>query len=261
MANFEVPARTYMSSPLASVHQGDSLDEVHRRLQESGFSALPVVDDAGKVVGVLSRSDLLRLGSRDSETDPRSPLLVFPERTAGDEMTPSPTAVSPDARLADAAEIMIGDRVHRVFIGAEGEETVGVVTTRDLMRAISDKKMSQPISEFMSSPVYTIRAEEPVSMATERLGNARVTGLVVVDEGWPVGIFSQFQALDARDVRRETAIEDVMSPAILILDARTPLHRAAAQAASMDVRRIVVTDQDETVGIVTGLDFARVIGS
>lgn len=261
MANLKVPARTYMSSPLASVHRGDSLDDVHLRLQESGFSALPVVDDAGHVVGVISRSDLLRLGTRESEAEPRSPLLVFPDRAAGEEMTPSLTTVPPAAPLSKVAEIMIEDRVHRVFVETEDGKTTGVVTTRDLMRAISDAKVSGPLSDFMSSPVFTIRAAEPVSLATERLGKARVTGLVVVDEGWPVGVFSQFEALDARDVRRETAVEDVMSPAILILDGRTPIHRAAAQAASMDVRRVVVVDGEETVGIVTGLDFARVIGS
>jgi len=261
MANFEIPARTYMSSPLVSVHQGDSLDDVHRRIQELGVSALPVVDDAGHVAGVLSRSDLIRLGTRDSGSRPRSALLVLPDRTAGDEMRPPPTAASVETPLSDVAATMVRDRVHRMFIDAEDGRTTGVVTTRDLMRAISDKRMSQPVSEFMSSPVFTIRASEPVSMATERLGKARVTGLVVVDDGWPVGVFSQFEAMEARDVRRETPVEEVMSPAILLLTSRTPIQRAAAQAASMDVRRIVVMDEDEVVGIVTGLDFARITGS
>lgn len=261
MANFEIPARTYMSSPLVSVHREDSLDDVHRRLREVGVSALPVVDQAGHVAGVLSRSDLIRLGTRESGSRPQSSLLVLPDRTAGDVMTPSPTAVSADTPLSDVAGIMVGDRVHRVFLEDEDGHTSGIVTTRDLMRAISDKRMRQPLSGFMSSPVFTIRASEPVSMATERLGKARVTGLVVVDDDWPVGVFSQFEALDARDVERDTAVEEVMSPAILILTSRTPLHRAAAQAASMDVRRIVVMDHEEVVGIVTGLDFARIVGS
>jgi len=261
MANFEIPVRTYMSSPLTSVHQGDSLDDVHQRIQASGFSALPVVDDDGHVVGVLSRADLIRLGTRESGTRPRSPLLVFPDRTAGDEMTPSPSTVGLETPLSQAAETMVRDRVHRAFVDSDDGRTTGVVTTRDLMRAISEKRMSQPVSEFMSSPVFTIRASEPVSMATERLGKARVTGLVVVDDERPVGVFSQLEALSARDVARETAVEELMSPAILILSSRTPIHRAAAQAASMDARRIVVMDGDRVVGIVTGLDFARITAS
>ncbi|MDX1566916.1 MAG: CBS domain-containing protein [Longimicrobiales bacterium] len=258
MANFEIPARDYMSSPLRSVHIGDSLEDVYRRLQESGFSALPVVDDAGRVVGVLSRTDLLRLGTRQAGNRPGASLLVLPERAAEDEMTSYPTTVDAETPLSRIAEIMIDDRVHRVFV-EEGDETVGVVTTRDLMRAISDKKVNHPLSRYMSSPVFTIRASEPVSLAAERLGKAKVTGLVVVEGKWPVGLFGQTEALEARDVRRETAVEDVMNPAILILDSETPIHRAAAQAASMEARRIVATDGPDTVGIVTGLDFARVM--
>src|SRR6056297_1867983 len=110
MANFEIPARTYMSSPLVSVHQGDSLDDVHRRIQELGVSALPVVDDAGHVAGVLSRSDLIRLGTRDSGSRPRSALLVLPDRTAGDEMRPPPTAASVETPLSDVAATMVRDR-------------------------------------------------------------------------------------------------------------------------------------------------------
>lgn len=258
MANFEIPARDYMSSPLQSVHLGDSLEGVYQELRDTGFSALPVVDDEGRVVGVLSRTDLLRLGTRQSNNRPGGSLLVFPERAAEDEMTSYPTTVSADTPLSRVAEIMVDDRVHRVFIG-DDEETVGVVTTRDLMRAIADKKVNHPLSRHMSSPVFTIRASEPISLATERLGKARVTGLVVVEGRWPVGLFSQTEALEARDVRRETAVEDVMNPAILILDSETPIHRAAAQAASLNARRIVATEGADTVGIVTGLDFARVV--
>jgi len=176
-------------------------------------------------------------------------------------MTPSPSTVGLETPLSQAAETMVRDRVHRAFVDSDDGRTTGVVTTRDLMRAISEKRMSQPVSEFMSSPVFTIRASEPVSMATERLGKARVTGLVVVDDERPVGVFSQLEALSARDVARETAVEELMSPAILILSSRTPIHRAAAQAASMDARRIVVMDGDRVVGIVTGLDFARITAS
>jgi len=258
MANFEIPARDYTSSPLQSVHLGDSLEDVYQELQDTGFSALPVVDDKGRVVGVLSRTDLLRLGTRQSNNRPGGSLLVLPERAAEDEMTSYPTTVPADTPLSRVAEVMMDDRVHRVFIG-DDEETVGVVTTRDLMRAIADKKVNHPLSRHMSSPVFTIRASEPISLATERLGKARVTGLVVVEGRWPVGLFSQTEALEARDVRRETAVEDVMNPAILILDSETPIHRAAAQAASLNARRIVATKGADTVGIVTGLDFASVV--
>lgn len=50
------------------------------------------------------------------------------------------------------------------------------------MRAVLKKRVSNPLSEYMSSPAFTVRASEPISLATERLKRARVSGLVVVDE-------------------------------------------------------------------------------
>lgn len=258
MANFEVETRTCMSSPLRTVHVDDSLEDVDGRMRELGVSALPVADDDGRVVGVLSRTDLLRTGRRQAGTRPGSPLLAFPERTAGEEMTEDPVTVPADAPLSRVAEVMRDERLHRVFVTEDGEAT-GVVTPRDLMRVVAEKQVNHPLSRYMSSPLFTVRATEPVSLATERLEKARVTGLVVVDDELPVGVFTQTEALAARREDRDTPVQDVMNVRILLLHAELPIHRAAAQAGALDVRRIVALRDDEAVGIVTGLDFARVV--
>jgi len=258
MANFEIPARHYMSSPLRTAHVHDTLHEVYDELRTLGFSALPVVDDGGRVVGLLSRTDLLRVGNRQSSSRPGAPLLVLPQRRAERVMTSDPVAVEGDEPLSRVAEIMRARGIHRVFVRDEGG-VVGVVTTRDLMRAIADKQVNHPISRYMSSPVFTVRASEPTSLATDRLEQAGVSGLVVVDDGWPVGIYTRTEALAARDLSRQTPVQDVMSPAILLLRADMPVYRAAAQAGSMDVRRVVATRDGERVGILSGLDFAGVV--
>lgn len=258
MASFEIPARQYMSSPLRTATVDDSLDQVYDAMRTFGFSALPIADDEGRVVGVLSRTDLLRVGSRQSSSRPEAPLLVFPEHSAREEMTTDLEVVEGDAPLSRVAEIMGGQRIHRVFVREEGE-IVGVVTTRDLMRAIAEKQLNHPISRYMNSPVFTIRASEPASMATDRLEQAGVSGLVVVEDGWPVGVYAQPEALAARELPRQTPVQDVMSAAILLLHADLPVHRAAAQAAAMDARRVIATRDDEHVGIMSGLDFASVV--
>jgi predicted transcriptional regulator len=178
--------------------------------------------------------------------------------TAREAMTTEPAALQADAPLSDVAKLMLERRIHRILIEEDGE-TIGIVTSRDLMRAIREKKLNHPLSRYMSAPLFTVRATEPVSLATERLEKAGVTGLVVVDDEYPVGVFTQFEALDARDVRRETAVEEVMNVAILLLRSDMPIYRAAAQAAAMEVRRIVAMEYSKAVGIVTGFDFARVV--
>lgn len=258
MANFQVAAREYMSAPVKTLRGSSFIDHAHRQLQQLRISALPVVDEDGGVIGVISRTDVLKVGRREANSRPASSLLDFPAKPVRDFMTPDPETVPLDTPLSEVAALMVSQRVHRVFLGEEGR-VEGIITTRDLMQAIREKQVRNPISEYMSSPLFTIRASEPVAMATERLEKARITGLVVVDKEWSVGVFTQVEALESRDLPRDTPVEEVMNPGILVLDEDTPVFRAAAQAAVMQARRVVVTVDGKPEGIVTGLDFARIV--
>jgi len=176
-----------------------------------------------------------------------------------DEMTHQVQALGPDAPLSEAAALMVKHSIHRVVVTDPQERVLGVLSTWDLMRALEEKEANHPVSEYMSSPIFTIRAEDPVGMAVERLERARVSGLVVVENGWPVGVFTQAEALGARDVALDTPVEKVMSSRLLTLPSRTRMYRAAAQAAATRVRRVVLQDGDALVGILSGLDFARAV--
>ncbi len=256
MAKFDVPVSLYMSSPIVAIRTRDSLERARSMLADHEVSALPVVDEKDRVVGILSRTDLLRVGRREAGSRPGAALLMLPDRNAGDEMTHEVAILSHEASIADAAGVMTQKRIHRVVIEDDGVP-VGIFSTRDVMRVIREKRLNLPLSEIMSSPLFTVRHSEPLSLATDRLPKARVTGLVVVEGEWPVGIFAQEEALAARDLPLDTPVEDAMSPAILVLDETLPVHRAAAQAGALDVRRIVVSRNGKPVGIVSGIDFAE----
>lgn len=258
MANFQVPVHLYMSSPARTIPENASLEEAYERMMSAGISSLPVVDANDRLSGLISRSDLLRVGQRESGSRADGVTLTLPDHTVSDEMTREVRTVSPGDPLDEAARRMVSDRIHRVIVVEDGQVR-GVLSTRDLMRAIREKEMNVPLGEYMSTPVFTIRAEEPLAMAVERLGKARISGLVVVEDGWPVGVFTQVEALEARDVRRSTPVGDVMSPRILTLLPDTRLYRAAAQAAATNVRRVVVQDAGKLAGILSGLDFARAV--
>lgn len=258
MSNFHVPVKLYMTQPVLSVRPDASLEEAYDVMVEGRISSIPVLDQGRLLVGLISRSDLLRIGREESGSRSDADVLAFPERPVSDAMTQDVLTTSPDMTLEAAARTMVKNRIHRVVVTEDGK-AVGVLSTRDLMRAIDEKGTNEPVSDFMSSPVFTIRAEEGLGMAVERLEKARVSGLVVVEDQWPVGVFTQTEALEARYLRRSTAVGDVMSPRILTLSPRTRLHRAAAQAASTGVRRVVVQEGEKLVGILSGLDFARAV--
>ncbi len=258
MASFAIPVSLFMSTPVHRISPSARLVEAEGAMRERGVSALVVAEPDGPLLGLIRRRDLLGVGRREAGRRPEDANLTLPDRPVSDEMSTEVIQVAPETGLEEVARLLVKARTHRAVV-VEGERPVGIVTTRDLMRALDEKRMGTSVEDWMSSPVFTVRAEEPVSLAAERLERARVTGLVVVENGWPVGVFTEVEALESRDLPRHTPVEEVMSSRLLALRSDTRMHRAAAQAAATRVRRVVVQDDGELRGILTGLDFARAV--
>jgi CBS domain-containing protein len=259
MTHFAMPVSLYMTQPVVSVAPEAPFEEVHRIMSTSGISCVPVVESGGRAVGVLSRTDLLKEGRLQMGPMGRLRSIWWPTSTAGEKMHHGVITVTPDAPVATAARLMAKHRIHRVFV-ADGAELRGVLSTKELLLAIRDKRPATPIREHMSHPAFIIPVTTELSRAMDRLWSAHVSGLVVVDEDeHPVGLFTQIEALLARDLPPDTKLEDAMSYAMLCMHASTPLYRAAAHAAATRARRVLVTEDHRVVGVLTGVDFARAI--
>ena len=258
MADFDTAVQMYMSSPVYAVARDSTLAEARQKLDDWRVSAVAVVD--GKALaGVVSRTDLLRVGRSEAQEGSHGVTLSLPsDKNVDSAMTTDVLRVSSTDTMRHAAELMVEASVHRVFVeGASG--LIGVLSTRDIMDAIANERPTAELCDFMTSPITAIRAQESVATAVERLDAAGISGLVVLDEGWPVGVFTQEEALIARDLPESVQVEWAMNPAMLSLPHDTPLHRAAATASSMDVRRVIVTRGHLVEGVVTGLDFCRAV--
>ncbi len=254
MANFEMPVTEYMTRPVETIRIGQSLLAANALFSEQGVSALGVLNDDGELKGVVSRTDILHVAVYShGET------FRVPDRAVEEIMQSPALQVSPEASVAEAAKLMLKQRVHRIFVTSSGKPE-GVVSTRDLMRAVREKRIKTPISEIASGSVVKVKADEPIALAVDRLDLSNKHGLVVVEEGFPVGIFDQACALDSRRLAPNTAVESAMNVRILILPAGMGIGRAAEQALGMNVRRILIEDDRGVTGIVGGLDFARVMG-
>jgi len=256
---FDAPVSEYMSSQVESVRADASLAEVARRLGECRISALPIVPVDGTVAGVVSRSDLLRVGRLMVPSHERAPVLQLPTVTARDVVTGPAITCSATTSLRSAAREMVQHRIHRLFVVDERRRLIGVISTLDLAAAVRDNRVDMTLSDVMTSPVVTVPVTATLDAAVAQLNRASLTSLVVVDERWPIGMFTQADAMAARDLPRDTPIEDLYDPAIICMQAKHNLRYAAAQAARLDVRRVVACTNGDAVGIVSGLDFARVV--
>jgi predicted transcriptional regulator len=243
------PISLYMTTPVETASVDTPLADAAHLLAARRISAVPVIDARGSIVGVVSRWDLLHHQRRHPHAH---------DATCATIMTQGPIVIGPGAPIGEAAQLMIDHRIHRVFVVDEGRLT-GVITTTDLARAVEDARVARPLHEVMTSPVVTIDVEKHLALANEWLDRAHVTGLVVTERDWPIGVFTQEDALAMRDLPPTTPLDSVYDPSLICLPRATSLGRAAAQCARMGVRRIVVTHQHDFVGVVSGLDFAAAV--
>lgn len=122
-------ARDVMQSDILAVSPDTRVLDIHRMFVEEEIHGAPVVDDDGEVCGVVSTLDLLRV-VRD-ELEP----AVDDGLTARDAMSRELVSVSPTATVAEIANVMRSQRIHRVLV-IDDKELVGVITTFDLLRVL-----------------------------------------------------------------------------------------------------------------------------
>jgi CBS domain-containing protein len=257
---FSTPVREYMSKSLVAVRPGAPLVEVLDTLRTRDVSCVAVTEDDGALLGVVSMTDLLRVAQIEQTSTRELPVIVPPARTAASIMKAPVVTADEGESVKDAAARMIENRIHRVVVTRRGR-AVAVFSTRDMMRVVLFHHLETPLSEIMTTPVETIGVGEPIDDAIARLSEKNVRGLVVVDGAYPVGVFTQTEALTARALPaavRKVPVEEVVSYEILSLDASTPLYRVAGQAVAMRARRILALREGKLAGIVTGFDLARV---
>jgi CBS domain-containing protein len=254
---FSTPAREYMSRSLISVRPDQPLDELARILEERDISCVAVTDDQGHPIGIVSTTDLLRealLPVAPSEGPPSRP------RVARDVMSTTLIGVDEMQTVREAAQAMVTHLIHRVLV-YRADRAVAVLSTRDVMRAVMFHHVELPLAAVMTAPVETVEVGERIDAAIARLGQKNVRGLVVVDGDFPVGLFTEHEALKARLLPHEVLmhpVEQVMSYQMLALDAQTPLYRVAGHAIATRARRVVAIEGRVLKGIATGFDIARV---
>lgn len=134
-----------------------SLKEVAAILAEHRISGVPVVDDAGDVLGVVSEGDILLKEIAEvphglqrllHHKDVSVLASKVEARTAGEAMSMPAIVVEPHWQLAQAARLMIEQGVKRLPV-VEGGKLVGILTRFDLVRAFArgDDEIEREIHE------------------------------------------------------------------------------------------------------------------
>jgi CBS domain-containing protein len=118
------PVSTIMAKDLITVTEELGIDDLEALLLSKGISGAPVVDERGKPIGIVSKTDLL--GKRSPQWSDRLKVRDIMMHTA--------FTVSENESIARAAGLMAYEGVHRVAVVDRNGAVTGVVSPLDIMR-------------------------------------------------------------------------------------------------------------------------------
>jgi|GEM_PF-767564 len=133
--DFEDPVSKAFTKDVASVHPTTRLIELRDRLISKGVSIVPVVDEAGRLIGTATTLDVSKaLAEVRRRSDPLQMADRIKHVTVADAFSQEVHTLDPDATVGDAARIMVDERVKGVMIVDENQFVVGLVRRDDIVR-------------------------------------------------------------------------------------------------------------------------------
>ena len=161
-------ARDVMVSPVITVRENETVRDLAKLLVGHRISAAPVVDNSGKLVGIVTESDLMRRSELGTERPYSWWVSFFLGEHAiaadyvkshatkiKDVMTREVHTASPDTPLMEIADIFEEKHINRVPILSKGGDLVGLVSRANIIQAIAS---ARPKLE-LSLPDAQIRAK------------------------------------------------------------------------------------------------------
>ena len=202
---------------------------------EAGWHSMPGLPPGAPPVAPLTRIDS----------------FIF-ERRVREVMSAPAVTIAADATLREAARVMNERRIGALLVGVTGAQPQGILTERDLLRAIAGGKLvldSSTVAQAMTAPVEVMGEHEMLYRALGRMQRLHIRHLCVVeDSGAVAGIISQ------RDLLRHRA-----SAADVLGDALDDSNDASALAAEYSrvpevAARLLAENLD-------GVEIARVVSN
>ncbi|MBF0355369.1 MAG: CBS domain-containing protein [Alphaproteobacteria bacterium] len=177
----DLPIREVMSKPVRTIRQDVTIEAATLRFRDEGLRHYVVVDDKDQLVGVVSQSDVVR------QQDVRHFLSM---RSVSTVIRRSTLILQASSTLAQAAS-----RLHNhggdcaVVIWGDGRR--GIVTERDLLKAVASRKSGLRVGDVAHSPIMAVPQTVSVLEARETMERKGIRHLGVTDgEGVPVGLLS-----------------------------------------------------------------------
>jgi len=204
-------AATIMTPDVVTIGPNTPLDEAARLMLTRRLKRLPVIDERGRLLGIVSRFDILKTvtWATASPDHPTPPTLYRIPRRVGEIMNRDVPTVRPDASLTDVLNAIMSTRLHRAVVVDEEGRPIGGIVDTDLLQRVTPAAYPRLFAALMRR----VRPHDPEDEALRHLHTAE-------------------------------RAHEVMRPVdhLLIVPADAPLADVVDQALAKQIKMVIVTD-------------------
>ena len=181
-----------MKSPVIAVSEEMGIPEAANFMAAKGLRRLLIVDKKDIITGIVTQTDIIRNMSMDSFISLKKVEQIMNRRII---------SVSKKEKLLNAVEIMMENRISCVVV-VEDNKPVGIVTERDITKAVTENRVSENVEEIMTSSVITAHKKINLYDAKRLMVKNNFRRLIIVDSrDNMIGIITQTDIM--RDLRSD----------------------------------------------------------
>jgi CBS domain-containing protein len=246
------------------IHKHELATKARAMIRDFGLRILPVTDENRKLLGKVSRRDVMAISSS-----------VSPIRVEG-IMTPAKhvAAIEDDAALA-VKEMLRVDAWYAPVVTSSQDRTyrgvLGLENFIEPMIKTNPEKLSKEVSEVMTKNVLACSPDDEVDNIWRLMREKRFAGLPIVKNGKLVGIITQKDLLESGAMlptfesakgryRASSKISSLMETEVMAAKPSTKMSEVARIIISKDIGRVPVKDDGgRLIGIVDREDVARLL--
>jgi len=233
-------------------------------LRSRGLRILPVVDDHKRLVGMISRGDVMAITSS-----------ISPIRVKGVMATLRFVAtIDMDAFNAGREMIRLDEWYIAVVKSSQDYTYMGVLGLENFIDAFLKKgvaKLSKVVSEIMSTDIITCSPEDEVDNIWRLMRERSLTGLPVVKRGKVVGMVTQKNLLDSGVIfpvfeakrgrfKASSKISSVMKTLVISLKPTATIKEAAELMLEKNIGRVPIVDEkNRIIGVVDREDVVEAL--
>jgi len=253
-----------MDQKYPSIYADELATKARAVLRERVLRILPVVDEHKRLVGVISRNDIMNITSS-----------VSPIRVNGIMVT-HPYAVTPDVDAVQAMREMVrrDEWYVPVIKSSQDLSYIGMLSLEHFILKSLEKnvaRLSTPLSNIMSTKLLTCSPNDEIDNIWQNMREHSFAACPVVEKGKAVGIVTQQNLLESGGVfpgfeakkgrfKAPTKISFVMKTPVASLKPTNTIKEASKLMLERNIGRVpILDDKDKLVGIVDREDIVKTL--